>query len=352
MDPSSKVLRAAIVGTGFIATKKHMPAYLRQRGRVELAAIADLDEESARRAAERFGIARVYTDLGDLLERERIDLVDVCTPPRTHAGVAIQALERGCHVLIEKPMAVSVEECDRIIHESRERDLKVCVAHSDLFYPPFMRARKLVAEGAIGAFMGMRIFLSTPTEYMTSQEDHWAHRLPGGVIGESGPHVVYMTLAFINPIREVRVLGSNLTPYPWSMYDDYRIDLVGERAVSSVTSVYTSDQWAAQVDIWGSRGLLRLDLELMSLIDQRRPELSPRRVALSGFRESLGLAGSTIRTGAAVAARRYMNTHDILIDRFVGSISDGSPSPVSPEDGREAVRVMNLIAEQLAQARS
>ncbi|MFN2500332.1 MAG: hypothetical protein ABR557_14730, partial [Pyrinomonadaceae bacterium] len=47
----------------------------------------------------------------------------------------------------------------------------------------------------------MRIMLSTPTDYMTSREDHWAHKLPGGVIGESGPHIVYMTLAFINPIR-------------------------------------------------------------------------------------------------------------------------------------------------------
>jgi predicted dehydrogenase len=342
-------LRAAVVGAGFISTKKHIPAFLKHRSRVELAAVADMDEKSARQAAARFGIPRVYTDLSELLERERIDIVDVCTPPRTHAGVALQAIDRGCHVLIEKPMAVSVEECDRIIDASRQQGVRVCVAHSDLFYPPVMRARKLVAEGAIGTFMGMRIFLSTPTGYMTSQQDHWAHKLPGGVIGESGPHVVYLTLAFVNPIREVRVLGSRLTSYPWSRYDDYRIDLVGDGAVSSVTSVYTSDQWAAQVDLWGTKGLLRLDLELMSLMDQRRSDLGHWRVARSGIRESLTLAGGTIRTAAAVASRRYMNTHDILIDRFVRSVSEGLPSPVPPEDGREAVRVMNLIVEQLAQ---
>jgi predicted dehydrogenase len=335
------------VGAGFISAKKHIPALLKERQRVELTAIADLDERAAREVAERFRIPSVYSDVSQMLERERLDLVDVCTPPRTHAPVAIAAIEAGCNVLIEKPMAVSVEECDQIVRMARERAVKVCVAHSDLFYPPFLRARRLVSRGALGEFRGMRVFLSTPTSYMTAKEEHWAHKLPGGVIGESGPHVVYMTLAFINPVLEVHARGSKLLPYPWSRYDDYRIDLVGERAVSSITSVYTSDQWAGQVDIWGANGLIKLDLELMSLLNQRRPNLSRGRVALSGVRESYALMRDTVGAGVALLAGRYRNTHEILIGRFVDSILEGGPTPVTVEEGREAVRVMGLIVDQL-----
>jgi len=185
-------LKAAIIGAGLIATKKHIPAFLKQKGKVELVALCDLNREAAQETARRFGIPRVYTDLSAMLLEERPDLVDICTPPKTHAAVAVEAMSRGCHVLIEKPMAVNVAECDEILRASRENNVKVCVAHSDLFYPPFLRARELVAQGAIGDFTGMRIFLSTPTDYMTSRENHWAHRLPGGVIGEAGPHAVYM----------------------------------------------------------------------------------------------------------------------------------------------------------------
>jgi predicted dehydrogenase len=340
-------LRAAIVGSGFISTKKHIPAFLRQRERVQLAAIADLNAAAASEAAARFNIPRVYTDVSEMLARERVDLVDICTPPPAHASVALQALERGCHVLIEKPMAVTTRECDQIIDAARARGAKVSVAHSDLFYPPFMRARRMVGRGAIGDFMGMRIFLSTPTDYMTSQPNHWAHKLPGGVIGESGPHAVYLTLAFINPIERVTVQASKHLAFPWSRFDDYRIELIGEKSASSIASVYTSDQWAAEVDIWGTRGMLKLDLELMSLVRHDRRDLSAGKVARSGLAESLALVKDTARTGLSVLARRYKNTHDILIEGFIDSILRDTPPPVTGEDGREAVRVMNLIAEQL-----
>src|SRR6266700_3515171 len=152
-------VKAAIVGAGLIAGKKHIPAFMRHKNKVELAALCDLNQEGARKLAAEFGVPKVYSDLGEMIEKEKPDLVDICTPPKTHVKLAVAAMKRGCHVLIEKPMALTVEECDRIVDASREHGVKVCVGHSDLFYYPFMQARELVANGAIGDFRGMRIFL-------------------------------------------------------------------------------------------------------------------------------------------------------------------------------------------------
>lgn len=340
-------LRATIIGAGLIAAKKHIPAFLRQKGRVELVALCDLNHEATKKVANAFGIPKVYTEISEMLLKEKPELVDICTPPRSHAAIAGQAINAGAHVLIEKPMAITVEECDQIICVSKENGVKVCVGHSDLFYPPFLRARELVSQGAIGDFMGMDIFLSTPTDYMTSKDDHWANKLPGGVIGETGPHAVYMTLAFISPIRDVKAYAFKRLPYPWSAFEDYRITLVGEQGTSTITSIYTTDQWAAQVKIWGTKGMLKLDLELMSLTAYRRDGLTPWRVATSGIRESIQLVRDTVKTGVQVMCRRFKKTHDILVERFTDSILNDTPSPVSAEEGREAVRVMNLIVEQI-----
>jgi predicted dehydrogenase len=84
-------------------------------------------------------------------------------------------------------MATSVAECDEIIAAADKANRCVSVAHSDLFYPSFTKAQQMVESGAIGKFRGMRIFLSTPIDYITSKPDHWAHKLPGGVLGETGP---------------------------------------------------------------------------------------------------------------------------------------------------------------------
>jgi predicted dehydrogenase len=340
-------LRGAVVGAGLIAGKKHIPAFLKQKDKIELVALCDVNFEAARNIGSSFGIRHVYSGLSEMLFKEKVDVVDICTPPHTHAKLAVEAMRHGCHVLIEKPMALTVSDCDEIVNASRETGVKVCVAHSDLFYWPFMRARELVARGDIGDFRGMRIFLSTPTDYMTSHKEHWAHRLPGGVIGETGPHVVYMSLAFINPIRRASVDAMKLLDYPWSQFEDYRIDLIGDNGISSITLSYATDQWMARVDILGSKGTLLLDLEGMWIVRSRRPELKPMPIGLSVLSESAQIVWSLLSNGMRFATRSMRSTHEILLERFVESVVRGTEPPVTAEEGREAVRVTNMIVDKL-----
>lgn len=313
-----------------------------------MVAVCDVNAVQAEQLARLFGVPKVYADLGEMLAKESLDVVDICTPPRTHAELALSALQSGAHVLIEKPMAVSTEECDAIIREAQEVKRKVCVAHSDLFYPSFLRARQMVSNGRIGEFKGMHIFLSTPVDYITSRPEHWAHRLPGGVLGETGPHVIYLTLAFMNHILDVRVSARKLLPeFPWSPYEDYRLELVGEKATSSIVLTYGTRCWGARVDLWGSAGILKVDLETQSAVLQRRLDLKPSSVGFSAVSEATQMMRCTLGTAVSLLSGRLENTHQRLVRGFVESISDGKPLPVTAEEGREAVRVMDLIVKRL-----
>ena len=343
-----KPLRIAIVGSGLIATKKHIPSILKIGNKLNLVAICDKNLEVAKNIADKYKINKTYSSLDDLLNNEKLDFIDICTPPFTHSEVAIKALQSGCNIMIEKPMAITLDECDKIINTAKKYNQKVCVAHSDLFYPPFIKARKLISKGGIGDFMGMRIFLSTPTNYMTIKEDHWANKLPGGVIGETGPHLVYMTLAFMNKIKTVKSHALKQLDYKWSPYEDYRIDLIdNNNRASSMVSIYSSNQWFAKVDIWGTDGLLNLDLETMNLNIHNRKTLDRFNVAKSGLNEATNIASNILKTGFKSIFGGYKNTHDYLIEGFADSIINDTPSPVSAEDGREAVRVMKLITDSL-----
>ena len=110
-----KPLKAVIIGSGLIAQLKHIPAFHKHRDKVHLAAICDVNLEAARKAAAAAGVPSAYADVGEMLAKEKPDLVDICTPPKTHAQISIQVIQAGSHVLIEKPMAQTVEECDAII---------------------------------------------------------------------------------------------------------------------------------------------------------------------------------------------------------------------------------------------
>jgi predicted dehydrogenase len=342
-----KRLKAVIIGSGLIAKLKHIPAFRKHRQKVHLAAICDVDLQAARQASAAGGIPSAYADVGEMLAKEKPDLVDICTPPKTHAKIAIQAIQAGSHVLIEKPMAQNLEECDTIIAAARENNVKVCVAHSDLFYYPFIEARKLVRDGVLGTFRGMQILLSTPTDYITSKSDHWANKLPGGVFGESGPHIIYMTLAFINPVHKVSVNAMKLMDYPWSPFEDYRIDLIGENAASSVIMNYATKQWMARVEILGDNATLMVDLEAMSLVKYRREVLRPAQIGMSILSESGQLLKNLAVNGFRYASGSLRSTHDFIIDGFADSIINGTDSPVPAEEGRESVRIQNMIVEQL-----
>ena len=99
-------LKVGVVGCGFVAKKRHIPAFLRLNKDVDLCAVCDLNEAVAGAVAKEFRIPHVYSDVSEMLSKEGLDVVDVCTPPQVHALIAVEAMESGCHVLLEKPMAI------------------------------------------------------------------------------------------------------------------------------------------------------------------------------------------------------------------------------------------------------
>ena len=135
--------RAAIVGTGFIG-RVHAGA-LRSLG-VEVAAVCGRTLEGA----EAFGEGRAYSDLDALLENEPIDVLHVCTPNNLHATEALAALERGVHVVCEKPLAISTSESTLMVATARERGLLGATCYHVRSYPLVEQMRAGVAESDLG----------------------------------------------------------------------------------------------------------------------------------------------------------------------------------------------------------
>src|SRR5262245_56310239 len=136
-------MRAAIVGTGFIA---RVHAIALQAIGVEVAAVCGRTRERA----EEFGAAAAYGDLAELLDRERVDALHVCTPNDLHAEQALAAIERGVHVVCEKPLAISTEESRALVDAADERGLVHATCYHVRGYPLVEQMRVDVASGVVG----------------------------------------------------------------------------------------------------------------------------------------------------------------------------------------------------------
>lgn len=344
----SNKLRIGIVGCGGVVRDRHIPAFMKLKRNTVLQAVCDKDESLARDMANKYHIPSTYTDLSQMLLKENLDIVDICTPPQVHTPLAVEALEHGCHVLMEKPMALKVSDCDKMIDVARKQELKLGIIHHALFHPPFLKARDLVAKGAIGEFIGSRVLLSNHRDDMLSAKDFWIHKLPGGLIGENGVHAIYIALAFLNKVKTVDVYAKSFLEHPWAPFDEFRIELEGEKAVSSIVMSYASNRNNLDVEILGTDGVLHLDLHSLLLIHHREKGVM-KPAALAGYSLStvFQITGGIAANAVKAVTRRIKLGHDINIEGFVSSILNNQPPPVTGEDGRETTRVMEMVVEKL-----
>jgi len=142
-------LQAGIIGAGAIATHGHIPGYLAADG-VEIVALCDVNAERAVEVARKEGIPRTYAHYEEMLDKESLDLVSVCSPNAFHEPMAIAAMKAGAHVICEKPMALTHEEALQMVETSRACRRSLTVGHHMRYQPATVKAREVIDSGALG----------------------------------------------------------------------------------------------------------------------------------------------------------------------------------------------------------
>lgn len=151
------MINVAIVGTGGISPA-HIEAYLAFPQRCKIVALVDIIPEKAADKAKMYGLTcDILDDHKKLLDRTDIDLVDICTPPYVHAEIAINALNAGKHVVVEKPMAASLEECDGMIAAAQANHKELSVIAQNRFRTPVVNLKRVLDSGKAGAIRHIQV---------------------------------------------------------------------------------------------------------------------------------------------------------------------------------------------------
>jgi predicted dehydrogenase len=197
------MLRAGIIGCGGITARRHGPVLASLSDRVTIGALADLAPERTELMGERLGVApeHLYSDWEKMLALEGLDLVHICTPHHLHEPQAIAAMEAGAHVFLEKPIATSLEEVDRMLALAEETGCKLTVGHNQLFSATHRAAMEQIRTGVIGS-----VFLVRSEGFSRSHvvgrgvEKQWRTQAKaggGGPLIDNGYHQVYNALDYV-----------------------------------------------------------------------------------------------------------------------------------------------------------
>lgn len=273
-------MRVGIVGASFAKTA-YLPAFRHVPG-AEVVALASARLESARRAAEPFGVPHVYDDWRRMLAEHRLDLICIATPTVTHAPMVLAALESGAHVLSEKPTAMNASEAEAMLKRAEELGRLHMIDHELRFNAKRRKLRELVRSGAIGEVRHAvvhNIGGSWADPFSRPAGDWWSLAAEGGGrLGANGSHQVDLLRWWLGEITAVS--GSVKTMVPlradratgasWTATADDFVQFAAEFASGALATVLISTiahhGAVNETSIFGSRGTVTLSQDTERLL--------------------------------------------------------------------------------------
>ncbi|HUJ59011.1 MAG TPA: NAD-dependent epimerase/dehydratase family protein [Kofleriaceae bacterium] len=341
---SNATLRAGMVGAGNIC-EFHVAAVKKLAPAVELVGITDLDAARAQANAEKWG-TRAYPDLAALVAAGA-NVIHVLTPPAAHARVALDALARGCHVLIEKPIAEDEADALEIGRVARHKGLVATVNHSLLYDPQVKRALDLVRAGALGQVVSVDILRGSEyPPYEGGPLPPW-YRDAGYPFRDIGVHCLYLIQELLGSIEEVDASWRSLGGDPNLAFDEWRALVRCQRGLGQFQLSWNVRPMQSQLIIHGTRGVLRVDL--FAMFHGKRsstplPKAAERLV--NAFADSIQpLIDVPIGVWKFVRkeVQAYQGLRDLIAD-FYRRLAEGEPPPVTVEDAAQVVHWVEKIA--------
>ena len=213
-------LKVGMVGSGSISNS-HMAAYLEHSDRVRLTAVCDVIEEAARDYAERAGVEAVYADLDDMLREADIDAVDICTGHDQHAAPAIAAARAGKHVLVEKAMAHTLQDCRDMIAAADAAGVTLMVAQHLRHGPNARAVKRFLDEGSLGEIRAIQTH-AVISIVGSKPAGHWMTdgKQGGGILLTNTVHHLDLIRYYIGNVKRVTGVCKSVQPQLINDCDD------------------------------------------------------------------------------------------------------------------------------------
>jgi predicted dehydrogenase len=334
------MIRVGLVGCGQMG-EVHLQLVKNLKG-VQIVGVADPNLARARALASREKIDVVAGGLESLLELARPDAVHIVTPPVTHAPLACTALRAGCHVFVEKPMALTVQEAESVL-AAVEPGRILTVGHNHLFDPVIREARARVAEGHLGQLVGLDAFHG-----MLPVWPAWLTELPSGPWMNDSSHLLYLSQSFMGDPLAIRAMGHPTTERSKIM--ELRVVAQHAGGMSSLAFSSGTVPFRLRLTLFGTKRTLEADLIAGTLVEAR--PFSGHRWLTKGL--SILDVTSQLLLGAGRNAVRVLTGREggwpglrALLDAFYTAIREGGVSPVPATQGARVVQLLEEIQRLL-----
>lgn len=325
--------KVAILGSGFIADI-HFESYHRFIPEAEVIAVYSRDAEKARAFAEKHGIPAWYDDMDQVITASGCELVDICLPNFMHATATLKAAAAGKQIIIEKPLAVTLEDADAMIAACKKANVRLMYAEELCFAPKYERVRQMVREGGVGD-----IYMLKQGEKHSGPHSDWFYNRAlsgGGVLMDMGCHAIAWFRWMLNNSRAKSVYATMDTVLHKGRTDCEDNSVVIIEFENGVVGV-AENSWAKhggmddRCEVYGTAGVVYADLFMGN---------AAVSYSKNGYGYAMEKADTTIGWSFTIFEEVFNQGYPHELKHFIDCVRNDKTPLVTGEDGRAVLEII------------
>ncbi|RED96632.1 Gfo/Idh/MocA family protein [Marinoscillum furvescens] len=270
----TSVVKFGIVGCGRIAFRH--AKHISNLGK--LVAACDVDENRAETLTDKYG-GRAYGSYEEMLDAcGEIDVISVCSPNGLHSEHSITALKRGFHVLCEKPMAISVQDCGEMIKAAEKANKRLFIVKQNRFNPAIAEVKRLVDEGKLGRILSVQLncFWNRNFDYYRNSEWKGTKTLDGGTLYTQFSHFIDLLYWIVGDVKEVRAITGNFIHQDIIDFEDSGVVLLEFFSGTIGTVNYTVNSYEKNMEgsltLFGEKGTVKVGGQYLNKLEYQNIE--------------------------------------------------------------------------------
>ncbi len=326
-------IRFAIIGCGRIAERHAL--HIKNYG--QLAAVCDVLETKARSLAEQYQVPYFLSIELLLAYSESIDVIVICTPNGLHAQHAIQSLQKGFHVLVEKPMAITAMDCERMIAASQESGKQLFTVMQNRFNPPVQAVKNALNMGMFGKISSIQLtcFWNRNADYYVNS---WkgSRLLDGGTLFTQFSHFIDLLYWFFGDVKNTRSITKNAAHQSVIEFEDSGVAILEfeNGIIGTINFSVNSFQKNREgsLTILGDKGVVKIGGEYLNTIEYSGFE--------NGKLENIGVSNSANDYGTYKGS---MSNHDKVYENIIDTLQNNKPFYATPLEGLKTVEIIERI---------
>lgn len=322
----------------------------------QIVGIVDKDGRKANACAEKYRIKGIFSSVSALVQQAVPEVVHIVTPPETHFSIAKKAIESGCNVLVEKPLALNLQEAEELYDLAERYNVKLCTMHNHFFDPCMAGVHERVKSGDFGRIINVESYYGLNTQipafrdYPAPNVLPWLYTMPGGVYHDFMAHPLYVMLEYTGKPADIKVMQKTFGTLSHDIPDELRILINGEKAFGTLTFSFATKPHLHFARIYGTEMTAEVDFNTMTHVMHPVSSLpKAAQKATYNLSESAQLFTASVSNVANFIRGRLKPYQGLqkLIHQFYDSIQGKEEIPVTKQQALLVIETMDEIWKQL-----